>query len=403
MLRKNWLEFTGISRKDFFTVFILLFNAFTWIYMTVLTIDSIVVNLNIASTIWTIYYMSLVLSTIVGSIISSKIKRLTFLYFWMAFGAVASLLPALFKDVSTVNISISSLLLGVSVGLGLPSSLSYFADLTHVENRGRIGGIIFLAANFGAFPLAIPFMILNLTMSSLTLATWRGLGLILFFSFRPKDRYNDRLGKKRRVSLTQVFSDRSFTLYLIPWVMFTFIDRLGGVFFGRELEEALIGSISALIGGFLADSIGRKKVVVYGFILLGIAYGVVGIAPTILLSRYLYLALDGFAAGILWVTCILILWGDLSQSGTREKYYVIGNIPLFLTYLVPIFLSPYITLIPLNATFSIASFFLFLAVLPLMYAPETLPEKKIRLRQLRSYAEGAKKLKEKYLKKSEHS
>jgi MFS family permease len=182
--------------------------------------------------------------------------------------------------------------------------------------------------------------------------------------------------------------------------LFNFIDRLGGEFFGRELEEAIIGSISAVIGGFLADNIGRKRVVVYGFILLGIAYGIIGIAPGMLLSKYLYLALDGFAAGILWVTCILILWGDLSQSGTREKYYVIGNIPFFLTNLVPIFLSSYIALIPVYATFSIASFFLFLAVLPLMYAPETLPEKKIRLRQLRSYVEAAKKVREKYLKKS---
>jgi len=47
----------------------------------------------------------------------------------------------------------------------------------------------------------------------------------------------------------------------------------------------------------------------------------------------------------------------------------------------------------------LASVFLFLAVLPLLYAPETLPEKKIRLRQLRKYMAAAKKVKEKYTKK----
>jgi hypothetical protein len=57
-------------------------------------------------------------------------------------------------------------------------------------------------------------------------------------------------------------------------------------------------------------------------------------------------------------------------------------------------------LIQPTAAFSIAGFFLFLAVLPLMYAPETLPERKIRLRQLRSYVEAAKKVREKYLKKA---
>jgi hypothetical protein len=38
---------------------------------------------------------------------------------------------------------------------------------------------------------------------------------------------------------------------------------------------------------------------------------------------------------------------------------------------------------------------LFLAVLPLLYAPETLPEKKIRDKELKSYIEKAKKAKEK--------
>jgi hypothetical protein len=57
--------------------------------MTVLMIDTIIGNLDIASTIWTIFYASVVSSSIVGSILSSKIERLNFLYFWMALGAVA--------------------------------------------------------------------------------------------------------------------------------------------------------------------------------------------------------------------------------------------------------------------------------------------------------------------------
>jgi hypothetical protein len=46
--------------------------------------------------------------------------------------------------------------------------------------------------------------------------------------------------------------------------------------------------------------------------------------------------------------------------------------------------------------FSFASFFLFLAVIPLMYAPETLPEKTIKDRELKSYLEKAQKVKEEY-------
>ncbi len=399
MLEKYRLAPSGISRKDFFTVFILLFNTFTWFYMTILIIDSIVENLDIASIAWIVYYIAVVSSSIAGSLLSNKVKRLNFLYFWMALGVVFSLSLAIFGDVWIFSVPVSCFLLGVSVGLGMPSSLAYFADYTLVENRGSVSGIIFSATNLGAFPLAILLMMPNFTMNLLTLAIWRGLGLVLFLSLRPKDITKNKPGKGHQVSFSYVFNDRAFILYLIPWIMFLFIDRLVAGFFGRELTEAIIGSISAFIGGFFSDRVGRKRMVVFGFVLIGIAYGTVGIAPNMLLSQYIYLILDGFAAGILWVTCMLILWGDLSQSGMREKYYVIGNMPFLLTNLVPILLSPYIMLIPVNATFSIASFFLFVAVLPLMYAPETLPEKKIILRQLQNYAEKAKKLREKYLKK----
>jgi hypothetical protein len=60
-------------------------------------------------------------------------------------------------------------------------------------------------------------------------------------------------------------------------------------------------------------------------------------------------------------------------------------------------MAPYAEVIPLSTAFSLASFFLFLAVVPLMYAPETLPEKTLRERELKSYIEKAKKIKEKYV------
>jgi MFS family permease len=397
---KKYYESAQISRKGFFTVFVLLFNTFTWLYMTVLTIDSLVRAFNVPPLVWAVFYSSMTLSGVAGSILSNKIKRLSFLYSWMALGVITSLSLAFIKDVSVFSVSLFCFLLGTGVGLGMPSSLSFFADNTIIENRGRIGGIIFSVTNLGALPLAVPFMTLNFTLNSLILALWRGLGLVLFLTLKPNEKNENAYGNRKNVSFTQIFHDNSFILYFLPWTMFTFIDRLLVEFFNRRLEEAIIGGISAFVGGYLADNIGRKRVVVYGFILLGIAYGIIGIAPVMLLSKYLYIILDGFAAGILWVTCILILWGDLSRPGSREKYYVIGNLPLFLTSLLPIFLSPYIRSISLNATFSVASFFLFLAVLPLMYAPETLPERKIRLKQLKSYAEAAKKVKEKYLKKA---
>jgi len=48
--------------------------------------------------------------------------------------------------------------------------------------------------------------------------------------------------------------------------------------------------------------------------------------------------------------------------------------------------------VPKEAIFSLTAFLLFLAVLPLIYAPETLPEKTMKDRELKSYIEKAQKV-----------
>jgi hypothetical protein len=92
----------------------------------------------------------------------------------------------------------------------------------------------------------------------------------------------------------------------------------------------------------------------------------------------------------------MTLWGDLSETGQKEKYYVLGGLPYLLSSFLIVIVKPFVTEIETATAFSLASFFLFLAVLPLLYAPETLPEKRIKERELRNYVEKAKKTKEKY-------
>ncbi|UCE15498.1 MAG: hypothetical protein JSV12_06370 [Candidatus Bathyarchaeota archaeon] len=187
--------------------------------------------------------------------------------------------------------------------------------------------------------------------------------------------------------------------------MFSLINGFETVVFGSILEPdffdfllivgAIIGTVSAFVGGLMSDYVGRKRVVIYGFVSLGLAYAVIGIAPANLISWYFYAVIDGIAWGIFTVSFFLVLWGDLSSDSASEKYYAIGSIPFFIADLMVFLFTP-LASIPANAAFSVASLFLFVAVLPLMYAPETLPEKKIKLRRLRKYVEKAKRAKEKY-------
>lgn len=199
MLRK-FLEESGIARKDFFIIFILLFNAFTWWYIMPIIIDDLLSVLNVTHTqtliIWICYFAAIVGSSIVGSILSNRIRKVSFLYLWIISGTVVLSLPALFNSFTVTHVLILSIFLGVSFGLGMPSCLAYFADCTIVENRGRIGGITLLITNLSAPLLTIPFMLFDLRVNSIIFAMWRGTGLIniLFearrkFFFKNKEEY----------------------------------------------------------------------------------------------------------------------------------------------------------------------------------------------------------------------
>ena len=112
------------------------------------------------------------------------------------------------------------------------------------------------------------------------------------------------------------------------------------------------------------------------------------------------MTLDGITWGLLFSVFFTVVWGDLGEHYEKEKFYVLGGVPLLLTNFLSVLITPYAASIPLGTAFTVASFFLFTAVIPLMYAPETLPEKSIKDRDLKSYVEKATKAAKKITQKA---
>jgi MFS family permease len=161
--------------------------------------------------------------------------------------------------------------------------------------------------------------------------------------------------------------------------------------------ENLITAVFGFIGGFLVDFIGRKRMSIIGFVMLGLGYALLGILSQNSLSWYFYIFVDGIAWGIFFVIFVITIWADISNGLPSEKYYAVGVLPFFISYFLRLTVGfDLSSAIPKEAIFSFVAFFLFLAVLPLVYAPETLPEKTMKDRELKSYAEKAQKIKEKY-------
>jgi MFS family permease len=415
MLRR-FLGENGIGKRGFIVITILFVSVFGWYYMTLPIMEGILSNIEITHTeniaIWATFYVSIIGTSILGAFLSNKIDRLKFLYAWTVFGVVVSLLPVTLTNVTLLQVWSISLLLGASFGLGLPSCLAYFAECTVVENRGRIGGTTFLIANISGPFLAILFGKTDLATMSVVFTLLRGMALIVFF-LKPKKQSSSQM--TTNASFVSILRDKTFLLYFVAWFMFSLVNRFEIALLEQFLTgwmpslleimtivEPLVACLSILIGGLLCDWIGRKKIILSGFVALGVAYAIIGLDPRSVIFWYLYFVVDGVAWGIFLLTFVLILWGDLSQLGTREKYYALGSVPFFLSYIIPELLTEsFVEQISLFAAFSLASFFLFIAVLPLLFAPETLPEKKMELRRLRSFAEDAKKAREKYERKME--
>jgi MFS family permease len=188
---------------------------------------------------------------------------------------------------------------------------------------------------------------------------------------------------------------------LINWIEVPIVKTVfgEGFFVLITFAEVAISGIFAFVGGLISDLVGRKRIIILGFVMLGIEYAVLSFFRGVAISGYVYVFLDGISWGLFSVAFFIVLWGDLAKEGVKEKYYVIGGLPYLLSGFLQVVVGQYIESINVSTAFSLASFFLFLAILPLIYAPETLPEKRIQERQIKKYAEEAKKVVEREARK----
>ncbi len=344
------------------------------------------------------------MAAIIGAKILPKI-RVNALVGWIFLGSLATILLLFISIESFLINELISILLGISVGIGLPSSLSYFAELTKIENRSFVGGIIWSLVGVSVLGLAFLSEILNqLEMIIILLTIWRLLGG-LFFMLLDKKQKNIPL--KKEPSYLEIIRNRDVLLYLFPWIMISIINFAEAPIIERAVGEyfflnimlpgswVLVG-IFAIIGGYIADIVGRKRVVIAGFVMLGIEYAAMSIFPYSMITAYMFLIMDGVTWGLLFSVFFMSLWGDLGEHYIKDKYYVLGGLPYLLANFMYVLIKPIAGTLELTTAFTFASFFLFLAVLPLIYSPETLPEKKIKERELSNYLQNAQKIKEKY-------
>jgi len=403
MFRERFSSFSNLTSKSNAVNIVLVGNSFVWYFTVLFKLDEFLQQNPASSLVWVVHFSALILSALAGAQFSKQLKRSKFLVFWMVVGVVSSLMMFALSSTSVLLVCLVSLFLGVSLGFGMPACMSYFSESVAIESRGRVSGITMLATGIGivgfGFILESPLFLIGIV-----LGIWRLSSLFVFLW--AKD--NRRIGQKANgSSFKQVLSQRSFILYFVPWLMFSFVNYLAAPlirpneFPGLTAVQLTFMAGSAVLGGFFADSVGRKRVSIAGFTMLGLGAAVVGLFGSNVGLRsfvfYFNAILDGVAWGFLLVLFIPTLWGDLSYNSSSDKYYALGVTPFFVSNLLEKTVAQGIVLIFTSyAMFSFAAFFLFLAVLPLVYAPETLPEKAMRERELKIYVEKAQEIAQKH-------
>lgn len=402
-----------LLKRDFITVLVIVVNAFSWYFPLYVFFMNVLEKAQVESSIllitFGVHYLGAISFAFAGTAIVRRFSsRNAFLFLWMFIGVISSAMLLILETSNVAYLLLVSFFLGISLGLGFPSCLSYLGDNTFEENRGRLSGITFFASCLGMLVIGLLVSVSSFVMGVLILTLWRGLGLVLFLLAKPKQ---ERQQSMAEVSYKLVISDKSLVLYLVPWIMFCLVNFLEFPvvinFFGLDfallitIAEYGVGGVSALIGGWFADSVGRKRIVIFGFIMLGVGYAVLGLFSSFILAWYFFTILDGIAWGIFSLVFYLVIWADLARNRIKEKYYLIGVLPFIVSGYIQILVTPYAASIPISVAFSLASFFLFLAVLPLLYAPETLSEKEIEKKRLEKYLEDVEKVKKKMINKNE--
>lgn len=396
----------AIAWMEFVPALLIVLNSLVWYTLIYAVFSEAVNGLSLPATetitIFAANYVGVACSAVLGAKFLPRMHIDGF-SFWVLLGSISTVtLMSIPNNGLAINVLIA-LLLGISVGLGLPSTMACFADSTRTETRGTQGGITWVLVGLVSFFIALGMNALDIFPMLIVLALWRIWGLLVL-PFLGQHRTPKTTGKAP--SYSYVLHRKDVLLYLVPWIMFSLVNFcempilenfFGGFYGSVEFIVFGLSGVFAVFGGLLADVVGRKRVVITGFIMTGIEYTVLSLLSDMPISWYLYTALDGISWGMFAAVFFMTVWGDLAEEQQKEKYYALGGLPYLLAGFLSIVIKPYVGMIPTATTFSLASFFLFLAVLPLMYAPETLPEKSIRERELKDYVERAKKVKGKYV------
>jgi MFS family permease len=339
-----------------------------------------------------LFFLSGAVFSLVGGIISAKVNRRKLLIASISIGVVST--GALAVVHGEIIGLILAFLLGLSFGLSFPSSVALFADLTKAEDRGKYAGFLVTTA----------FLLISLVFFIQAMFTFGLVGFVIILmllrltSFIPLMLNPCARPITDEKPLRFVLARRDFLVYLIPWLIFNLVSGLSNFIIPSlpQTEEYfnavqigvilqfLCVAIFSIVSGFMCDRVGRKLPVIVGIVLFGVSFAILAFA----LNPFTII-LQGIIFGFAWGFCMVAYFaipGDLAKGQSQEKYYAISSVLPWTIFMATNTL-PFVLLIGVPAAIlaPILSMLLFLSIIPILYAPESLPESSLNARRQKDY------------------
>lgn len=376
----------GISlrRRGFLLLLIPYLTAGLWYFIFMPALDLNVKNLyqqTLYQEAYTYFNLCILFSFAINSLFADKIGKFRLVYLW---SAIMPILMALFMfPISAPAFLILIFLLSYVFSLGVLGYSIYFRDLVAMEERGRISGLL---VSSSILTYTIFFSVFRYEYFGYTefIIIGTSLGLVTLATYFLKPYERPYLTTSNVYVLNYRF--KTIVLYLIPWLIFSLINgtlskiiTVHSISKFKEIEmianlvQITASGFSALLGGIIADWIGRKMTVIVAMVLFGcsITLSLAAYTSTIFLFSWL---LNGLAWGVLQTIYLLVIWGDLSKEKECAPYYALGLMPFYFSKAIGYLFLPYMVTISVFTASVIALLLLLFSTIPVVFAEELMPE-----------------------------
>ena len=149
----NRLSLPNLPNRMQLDQIFLVANALVWYSAITVILQESQIN----SLIWILHYLSLIFSAILGAWLSKRLGKNS-LIIWSAIGAISSLWLFQLENPSFIIAGFIAVLLGLSLGFGMPAIMNFYSNSMPVEERGRAGGLTMLIVGAGLFAIFIALL-----------------------------------------------------------------------------------------------------------------------------------------------------------------------------------------------------------------------------------------------------